>query len=138
MNDVTPDPGVRRNRWVPVVVAIIILVGYSLFAWLTALNFHLRFKDLPFEANFAPGLVDTVATIQALDRTHVFGPHHDVSPYLFHRLNEMLYPVMYYTPTVDEHLRPGDVYVLFPGQPQVVASRLVRQSGVFRLMEVLP
>ena len=93
---------------------------------------------MEFRDYFTPGLVDTVEVIRSRGVPRAFGPHHDVSPFVFHRLNEMLYPIPYYTPYVPEQLRAGDVYVLLSGQEPPVASKVLSESRYFRVMEVLP
>ncbi len=87
---------------------------------------------------FVPGLIETVETITQAGVPLAFGPHHDRSPYLYHRLTEMLYPVRYLAPFAPEHLQPGDPIVLFPGDDAPVPVRLVLDRPPLRVVEVLP
>lgn len=112
--------------------------AYVVFAWLTADSLREQHGNMTFRDCFTPGLVDTAETIRARGTPRAFGPHHDASPYVFHRLNEMLYPIPYYTPYIQEQLGVGDVYVLLPDQEPRVTSEILCASGLFRVMEVSP
>lgn len=112
--------------------------GYVAFAWQSALRLHSTYASRPFDACFAPGLVRAVETIRAQDAPEVFGPHPDASPYVYQRFSEMLYPVRYSVPILPEKLRPGSVYVLFPGDAVPVASVVIYKDTIFRVLEVRP
>ncbi len=126
------------SRKILVVVSIAIWAVYAVNAWWSTANLFSLYKDRPFGSNFAPGLVETVETIRGLEVMQVSGPHHDLSPYVFHRFNEMLYPIMYLTPLQADSLDAGKLYVLLPGQEPPVAAKCISESGLFRLMEVQP
>ncbi len=113
-------------------------ITYVVYGWITAGGLRQKFAEMEFRHCFAPGLVEAAASIHARGCPRAFGPHHDAAPYVFHRLNEMLYPVPYYTPMLPEHLTPGDVYVLLPGEEPPVASDVLSAAGLFRVMEVTP
>ncbi len=126
-----------RRRLATVALATV-WVTYATYAWLTVGSQRQKFADLRFRDCFTPGLVQAVESIHAHGSPRAFGPHHDVSPYVFHRLNEMLYPVPYYAPMLPDQLKAGDVYVLLPGQALPVVSKVLCSSGLFRVMEVSP
>lgn len=126
-----------RRRFAQVMLVAGWLV-YVAIAWRSMGALHQQFDPMDFRGCFTPGLVDTVEAIRARGDSRVFGPHHDVSPFVFHRLNEMLYPIMYYTPWVADQLEAGDVYVLLSGQEPPVASKVLSEVRYFRLMEVSP
>ena len=113
-------------------------IMFSLFSWLRVGHLTHRFSDKPFEDCFAPGLVNTVEHIKTLDVVQVFSPHQDASPYIFQRMSEMLYPILYYTPLVVSQLKSGDLYILLPYEAMPKPSVLLFEAGEFRLLEVRP
>jgi len=133
---VSDDRNLRR-RFAVVILAVGWLV-YVAVAWRSMGALRRQFEPMAFRDCFTPGMVDTVEVIRERGVSRVFGPHHDVYPFAFHRLNEMLYPIMYYTPTVPEQLQAGDLFVLLPEQEPPVPSKLVSKVRYFRLMEVSP
>jgi hypothetical protein len=110
----------------------------TLFSWLSVGNLAHKFNDTPFEACFFPGLVNTVEHIKTLDVVQVFGPQPDASSYVFQRMSEMLYPILYYSPYSPAQLKPGDVYMLLPRDGIQRPSTLLFAAGDFRLLEVSP
>ena len=50
----------------------------------------------------------------------------------------MLYPVPYSVPILSEKLPPGCIYVLFPGDAVPVASVVIYEDTLFRVLEVQP
>lgn len=124
--------GVRAAACALLGLALALRVTLNLF---DAVGLRHRYADCPYEACFAAGMVDVVDAVRHRGATRVFGPHHDVSPYVFHRFNEMLYPVRYYTPVDTNGLVRGAAYILVPGEPPPVPSRLLAEAGLFRLLE---
>ncbi len=123
------------------IAAALLVAGWVVYvavAWRSMGALRRLHGGMEFRDYFTPGLVDTVEVIRSRGVPRAFGPHHDVSPFVFHRFNEMLYPLPYYTPYVAEQLGVGDVYILLSGQEPPVDSKVLSESRYFRVMEVLP
>jgi hypothetical protein len=132
-----PEGCLQRRQLVVVVLGAAVLL-YAVHAWRSAFELRSTFSSLPFDACFIPGMVATVEFLEADSDSRVYGPSLEASPFVFQRLSEMLYPVQYSALSEANPLVAGDRYVLLPEDEVPVASEVVCQAGVFRIMKVLP
>jgi len=126
------------SRFVATALLGVALAALAVANWLAVIEFWAGHRPFARDAYFAPGLVAVVEAVRARGCARVAGPHPEVSPYLFQRMTEMLYPILYDTPLDRRTLSPGTVYILTPGMAIPVASRAIGTFGDFRLMEACP
>ena len=118
------------------------IIGVCMLTVILAWRSAIQTCSRAFSTNKAYSLEANLLSIVEVARTsgakRVFGLPEKLSPYIFQRMSEMIYPLEYHTPKDDIRPGAGDLCLLLAGGTWIGDTQLLASNRVFKLVRVQP